>query len=70
MNIKYIMLIVLIIIGVLIGFLIIYFSQSKPMIVTKYPWIDNTDQVYIDNKGRCYKYRAVKSECSHPQISD
>lgn len=56
--------IILMIIGIIIGFLIIYFSSPKSKILIKHPTLDNIkNTTYIDENNQCYKYYAVDVPC-------
>ena len=53
-----------IILGLLIGFFIVY-ATTSPHIIIKYPTIDNIQNTtYIDENGNCYKYYAEVVSCS------
>lgn len=53
------------IVGLFIGFFIIYITSSTPQIVIKYPTLENIQNTtFVDNKGRCYKYFAKEINCS------
>ena len=53
-----------IILGLALGFFIIYLTSSPPKIVLKYPTIENiTNTTYIDENGQCYKYYAQEVPC-------
>lgn len=53
-----------IILGLLIGFLIIYVTTPAPKVILKYPTIENIqDTTYIDENGQCYKYYAKEVQC-------
>ena len=54
-----------IILGLMIGFLIIYITSPSSKIIVKYPTIENIhNTTYIDEKGQCYKYYAKEISCS------
>ncbi len=60
-----IIVIILVIIGLIIGFSTIYFTASKSKIIVKYPTLDNIkDTTYIDENGQCYKYYAKEVACN------
>ena len=53
-----------IIVGLFIGFFIIYITTPPPKIILKYPTIENIQNTtYIDEKGQCYKYYAKEIPC-------
>lgn len=52
------------VVGLFIGFFIIYTTSSNPQIVIKYPTLDNIQTTtFVDDKGRCYKYFAQEVDC-------
>ena len=56
--------ILFILLGLFIGFFIVYVTTPKPKIVIKYPTIDNiNDTTYVDKNGTCYKYYAKEIPC-------
>lgn len=48
------------ILGLFIGFLIVYITK-EPIVITKLPK-PNKD-LYLDDSGVCYKYDKVKIDC-------
>lgn len=53
-----------ILLGLCVGFFIIYVSTPMPKVVLKYPTIDNIQNTtYVDEKGVCYKYYAIEVTC-------
>lgn len=53
-----------IILGLFLGFLIVYITAPSPRIVLKKPSINTINNTtYIDEKGQCYKYFPVEVEC-------
>lgn len=53
-----------IMLGLFVGFLIIYATSPAPNIILKYPTIDNINTTtYIDDDGYCYKYYAKEVPC-------
>lgn len=53
-----------VLLGLLLGFLIVYFTSPKPKVIVKYPTIDNIgNTTYVDEKGNCYKYYAKEITC-------
>lgn len=54
-----------ILLGLALGFFIIYATTPPPKIVLKYPTLDNIqDTTYIDDNGQCYKYYAEEISCN------
>lgn len=48
-----------------IGILYVYVMTPKPTVVYKYPSPFNVDTaVYKDLSGECYKFKAIKVDCS------
>ena len=57
-----------IILGLFLGFFIIYITTPPPKIILKYPTIENIkNTTYVDKNGQCYKYYAKDIPC--PQVS-
>lgn len=53
-----------ILLGLFIGFLIVYITSPKPKVIIKYPTIDNIQNTtYVDENGICYKYYAKEVPC-------
>ena len=53
-----------IILGLAIGFFVIYLTAPAPKIILKYPTIDNiADTTFIDENSQCYKYYAKEVPC-------
>jgi len=53
-----------IIIGLGIGFLLIYATSPPPKVIIKYPTLDNIKHTtYVDDNGYCYKYYAKETKC-------
>jgi len=53
-----------IILGLFIGFFIIYVITPPPKVILKYPTLENIDSTtYIDENGQCYKYYAKEVKC-------
>lgn len=53
-----------IVLGLFLGFFIIYVTSPKPRIILKYPTIENINNTtYIDENGQCYKYYAIEIPC-------
>ena len=54
-----------IILGLFLGFFIIYITTPAPKVILKYPTIDNIQNTtYVDSKGNCYKYYAKEIACN------
>ena len=59
-----------VLLGLLLGFLIVYFTSPKPKIVIKYPTIENIGSTtYVDKKGQCYKYYAKEVPCENNETA-
>jgi hypothetical protein len=55
-----------IILGIFLGFFIIYITASPPKIILKYPTIENIQNTtYVDENGQCYKYYAIETSCTN-----
>ena len=55
-----------IIIGLFLGFFIVYLVTPPPKVILKYPTLENIhDTVYIDKNGLCYKYYAKEISCNN-----
>lgn len=46
-----------------LGIFYVYLTAPAPKIVFKYPTPFNTDTVYTDLSGECYKFKANKVDC-------
>ena len=54
-----------ILLGLCLGFFIIYVTTSPPKIILKYPTIENIQNTtYVDENGLCYKYFAMEVPCA------
>ena len=54
-----------IILGLAIGFFIIYLTTPPPKIIIKYPTVENiSNTTFIDENRQCYKYYAKEVPCS------
>ena len=54
-----------VLLGLVLGFLIVYLTSPKPKVVIKYPTIENIGTTtYVDEKGQCYKYYAKETPCN------
>ena len=55
-----------VLLGLFLGFVIVYFMSPKPKLVIKYPTIENIGSTtYVDEKGQCYKYYAKEVPCNN-----
>lgn len=55
-----------ILLGLCLGFFVVYVTTPAPKIVMKYPTIDNIqDTTYVDENGVCYKYYAIEVSCAN-----
>jgi hypothetical protein len=55
-----------ILLGLFIGFFMIYITYEPPKIIVKYPTIDNIEKtIYTDNNSNCYKYYAKETSCNN-----
>ena len=53
-----------ILVGLFIGFFIIYVTAPAPEVILKYPTIENIhNTTYIDENNQCYKYFAKEIPC-------
>lgn len=53
-----------ILLGLFLGFFIIYVTTPQPKVVLKYPTIENIQNTtYVDNAGNCFKYYAKEVPC-------
>ncbi len=53
-----------ILLGLCVGFFIVYVTAPAPKIIMKYPTIENIrDTTYVDENGICYKYFAREVPC-------
>lgn len=56
--------VVYVLLGLLLGFLIIYLTTPDPQVILKYPTIENINSTtYVDEKGQCYKYYTKQIQC-------
>ena len=47
-----------------IGLLITYLLLPTPKVITRYPNLDNAGKItYVDNVGKCYKYKKEEVDC-------
>lgn len=58
------------VISLLCSFFILYISAPCPQIVIKYPNIkDDESQMYVDDKGVCYKYKKKEIKCPNQKTN-
>lgn len=51
-------------IGLTVGIFFVYILKPAPMVITKYPNLENTaDVVYRDRNGTCFKYNTKIVNC-------
>jgi hypothetical protein len=51
-------------IGLTVGFFIVYILKPAPMVLTKFPNLENTeDLVFKDRNGVCFKYDTKTVDC-------
>jgi len=44
---------------------VVYILKPAPMVITKYPTLENTgDVVYRDRNGTCFKYSSKTVDCA------
>jgi len=56
-------------ISVFFGFFLVYITSPKPKVLIKYPTLKNAGKIlYEDDKGVCYKYKAVEVDCNNQNI--
>lgn len=54
-----------IVLGLFIGFFIIYITTPPPKLIFKYPTLENIqDTTYVDENGICYQYYAREISCT------
>lgn len=51
------------VIGLAAGIFCVYILKPSPMVITKYPNLENSDIVYRDRNGTCFKYDTKTVEC-------
>ncbi len=50
--------------GLAAGIFFVYILKPAPMVVTKYPNLENTaDVIYRDRNGTCFKYETKTVDC-------
>jgi hypothetical protein len=51
-------------IGLSMGIFFVYILKPAPMVITRYPNIENVDKVtYRDRNGTCFKYETKTVDC-------
>jgi hypothetical protein len=51
-------------IGLAMGIFFVYILKPAPMVITRYPNIENVDKVtYRDRNGTCFKYETKTVDC-------
>ena len=51
--------------GLTAGIFVVYVLKPAPMVITKYPTLENTgDVVYRDRNGTCFKYETQTVDCN------
>ena len=57
--------IIYVIIGLLLGFLIMYLTTSPPKIILKYPTLETLQNMtFVDQNNQCFKYYATEISCN------
>lgn len=57
---------VYVILGMVIGYFLVYITNTTPKVVIKYPRLDNIETTtYVDDNGVCYKYYAKEIKCNN-----
>lgn len=57
-----------ILLGLFLGFFIIYITTPSPKVILKYPTIENIQNTtYVDENGQCYRYYAQEVPCKTSQ---
>ena len=50
--------------GLMVGLFIVYILKPSPLVITKYPNLENTESViYKDRNGTCFKYETRTIDC-------
>lgn len=52
-----------VIIGLVLGFLIVYFTMPPARIILKYPTLDNMQNTVYSKNNQCYKFNPVEVSC-------
>jgi hypothetical protein len=51
-------------VGFTVGIFFVYILKPAPMVITRYPNIENVDKVtYRDRNGTCFKYETKTVDC-------
>lgn len=51
-------------IGLVVGLFIVYILKPAPVVITKYPNLENTENiVYHDRNGTCFQYETKPVDC-------
>ena len=51
-------------VGLFLGVFVVYILKPAPMVITKYPNLENTkDVVYRDRNGTCFQYETKQVDC-------
>lgn len=57
-------------VGIAIGYLVVFHYKPAPLIVHEYPHPENVNErVYKDNNGVCYKYDSKEVDCDKNEES-
>ncbi len=52
------------VLGLLFGFFYVYIVKPAPVVITKYPNLENVESVvYKDRNGTCFKYSIKEVDC-------
>lgn len=51
-----------VLLGLIIGLVIVYFTAGPPQAIMKYPNVGNSSK-YVDENGVCYRYQAEQVNC-------
>lgn len=52
------------VLGLTLGIFFVYILKPAPLIITKYPNLENTaDVIYRDRNGTCFQYEVKELEC-------
>jgi hypothetical protein len=51
-------------IGLTVGLFVVYILKPAPMVITKYPNLENSEHViYKDRNGTCFQYETKTVDC-------
>jgi len=50
-------------VGLMAGIFCVYILKPSPVVITKYPNLENSDVVYRDRNGTCFKYDTKEVNC-------